>query len=65
MSMNVGLNFSQHGHRTSSTQCNSFTSKSGISAFLLTMHSTDSHTDIYIQTIFIRSCVCVYILAHI
>lgn len=33
--------------------------------FLLTMHSTDSHTDMYIQTIFIRPRVCVYIYLHI
>lgn len=35
--------------------------------FLLTMHSTDSHTDMYIQIIFIRPHVCVntYIYIHL
>lgn len=56
MSMNVGLNFSQHSHRTWGTQCNSFTSKSGIPAY----HAQYRFTHRYMWIIFTRPHVSVY-----
>lgn len=63
MSMNVGLNFSQHGHRTSSTQCNSFTSKSGISAYHAQYRFT--HRYVYTNNIYKVTCVCIYTCTYL